>query len=254
MPSHRKFGAGYAATSAMRLILATCVALATAAHTSAQESVVLDRVVAVVNDRAILQSDVNEEMRLSVLEPNSGEQGVKTPEQALQRLISRLLIRQQIREEDALTIAPTAEEVQARLTDIRKQLPLCVRENCAADAGWTAFLASHGLTQERVDVYLRNRLQILRFIEQRFRQGIRIPERDIEAYYRNTLLPQYPAGQSAPPLDQVAPRIEEILLQQQVNAMFSDWLDNLRSQGEVEILDPSLEAAAKPDHRGAGSQ
>jgi peptidyl-prolyl cis-trans isomerase SurA len=216
--------------------------------------VVLDRVVAVVNDHAILASDLKEEMLLSVLEPNDADRGAETPELALQRLISRSLIRQQIREEDAQSTAPTAEEIDARLEEIRRQLPICVREHCATDAGWEAFLDRHGLSQERVRAYLRNRLQILRFIEIRFRQGIRISDQEIATYYRSTLLPQYPAGQAAPPLAEVSPRIQEILLQQRVNAMFNDWLDNLRQQGEVEVLDPSLEAAAKPDHGGAAAQ
>jgi hypothetical protein len=52
-------------------------------------------------------------------------------------------------------------------------------------------------------------------------------------------------------LDQVAPRIQEILLQQQVNAMFDGWLDSLRKQGEVEILDPSLETAGNVSKAGS---
>ncbi len=48
-------------------------------------------------------------------------------------------------------------------------------------------------------------------------------------------------GEAIPTLDQVAPRIEEILLQQQVNVLFDDWLKNLRKQGDVEVLDPALE-------------
>jgi len=254
MQAPRQFDPGLAKAIVLRLILAGCAAFTASPAIPAQEPVVLDRVVAVVNDRAILQSDVTEEMRLAILEPKINDQSVETPEQGLQRLISRTLIRQQIREEDALTTAPTEEEVQARLTELRKQLPACVREDCASEAGWSAFLKVHGLTQRRVEAYLRNRLQILRFIELRFRQGIRIPDDEVNAYYRNTLLPQYPAGQPPPTLDKVAPRIQEILLQQKVNAMFDDWLDNLRQQGEVEILDPALEDAAKPDHGGAGSQ
>ena len=65
-------------------------------------------------------------------------------------------------------------------TEIRKQLPACVRQNCATDAGWKAFLAAHGLTPERVESYLRYRLEILRFIEQRFRQGIQISPQQID--------------------------------------------------------------------------
>src|SRR5208282_873116 len=127
------------------------------------------------------------------------------------------------------------------------QLPACVRENCATDAGWKAFLAAHLLTPERVASYLRYRLEILSFIEQRFRQGIQISPQQIESYYHDILLPQYAPGESVPALDQVATRIQEILLEKQVNVLFDAWLTNLRSQGDVEVLDPSLESAATQD-------
>lgn len=165
---------------------------------------------------------------------------------ALEELISRALIEQQIRQEDLQSIQPTAAEVTARMEDIRRQLPACARANCSTDEGWEAFLNAHDLTQQRVQSYLRTRMEILRFIEQRFRQGIEITHDEIENYYRKTLLPQYPAGVAAPPLGEVQSRIEEILLEQQVNALFENWLDNLRTQGDVEVLDPALEIAPSP--------
>lgn len=206
----------------------------------AQTPVVLDSVVAVVNRHPILASDIDEEIRLSVLDSSHGR-NVLTRERALDELISRSLIRQQIRREDVEAAEPTADEVKARIAEIRRDLPACMRAGCSSDAGWQAFLAAHDLTQERVERYIRSRLEILRFIEQRFRSGIHIAPQDVETYYRDTLVPQYPAGQSAPPLDHVAPRIEEILLQQHVNVLFDEWLDNLRKQGDVEVLDPALE-------------
>ena len=114
------------------------------------------------------------------------------------------------------------------------------------------FWPSHGLTPERVEAYLRYRLEILRFIEQRFRQGIQISQEQIDTYYRDTLLPQYAPGETVPSLDQVAPRIQEILLQQQVNVLFDNWLTNLRQQGDVEVLDPELESTASQQGAGRG--
>jgi peptidyl-prolyl cis-trans isomerase SurA len=204
--------------------------------------VVLDRVVAVVNNQAILDSDIEEEIRLSVLDPGRGGLGVLTRKRALEQLIERSLIQQQIREEDEQAANPSQSEVDARLAEIRKELPACVRENCASDAGWKAFLTAHGLTPERVEAYLRYRVEILRFIEQRFRQGISISQQEIETYYHDTLLPQYAKGEAIPPLDKVSPRIQEILLQQRVNVLFDDWLTNLRKQGDIEVLDPALES------------
>lgn len=213
--------------------------------------VVLDRVVAVVNHHAILQSDIDDEIRLSVIDPNQVGQGTLTRPRALEQLISRSLVEQQIREQDAQAALPTTPQVNERVAELRRQLPACVHQNCASDQGWKDFLASHGLTPARVNTYIRYRMEILRFIELRFRAGVRISQLEIEAYYRDTLLPQYRPGEPVPPLDQVAPRIEEILLEQQVNVVFDQWLSNLRKQGDVEILDPTLEAES--GNTGPGS-
>ncbi len=235
-------------------LTATAIASALAQRLPAGEPVVLDRVVAVVNNQAILASDLDTEMRLAVLDPARVGRGVLTPQRALQQLISRALIEQQIRQEDLEATEPAPEEVAARLTEMRKELPACVRQNCASDDGWKTFLASHNLAPEGVEDYLRHRLEILAFIELRFRQGISISHEEIESYYHGTLLPQYTPGEKVPPLDQVAPRIEEILLQQKVNVLFTGWLDNLRKQGEIEVLDPALESVEAPDQGGAGTQ
>ncbi len=218
------------------------LALATAAaqQPDSPNLVVLDRAVAVVNKHVILASDLDDEIRLSVLDPNTVPQVELTRQQALDQLISRTLIEQQIRQQDVEAIEPSEAEVNARLHEIRAELPNCIRQNCASDAGWKAFLTVHGLTEERVEAYLRYRLEILRFIEQRFRQGIQISPQQVDLYYRETLAPQYAPGETVPPLEQVAPRIQEILLQQQVNVLFDNWLTNLRQQGDVEVLDPEL--------------
>jgi hypothetical protein len=221
----------------------------------------LDRVIAVVNDRPILASELNDEMRVAILEPTIGERERETPQDALQRLIARTLIRQQIREEEERSLVPPEEEVSTRVAELRKGLPVCVHANCTSDAGWNTFLAAHGLTERRVETYLRSRIEILKFIEIRFRQGVHISPEQVEAYYRSTLLPQYPPGEPVPALNQVSARIEEVLLQQQVSGLFNDWLDNLRKQGDIEVLDPTLEATepdqtipvqANPDKGGPG--
>jgi hypothetical protein len=251
MNQQPKSGTNTTRASARLASLWLCVAVVVLTPSLAQSPapVVLDRVVAVVNNQAILASDVDEEIRLAVLDPGRAGLGVLTPQVALEQLISRSLIQQQIREEDLEAANASAAEVGARLSEIRREVPACVRQSCATDAGWKAFLAAHDLTEERVESYLRYRLEILRFIELRFRQGIRISPQEIQTYYSETLLPQYGPGGAIPTLDKVAPRIQEILLQRQVNALFDDWLKNLRQQGDVEVLDPALET---PETNTAG--
>jgi peptidyl-prolyl cis-trans isomerase SurA len=262
-PIRLGFTFGYVRVWAFAAVLAAAVTTpAMSQAPQLESSVVLDSVVAVVNRHPILASDIDEEMRLSVLDPSRTGQGVLTRHRALELLISRTLIHEQIQREEVQATELTADDVNARLLEIRKELPACVHQNCSTEAGWNAFLAAHDLTPEQVDGYFRNRLEILRFIEQRFRPGIHISPQDIEDYYRNTLLPQYAPGETVPPLEQVSPRIEEILLQQHVNVLFDEWLTNLRKQGDIEVLDPTLEAAQtqsgvqsdSQDEEGEGSQ
>lgn len=231
---------------------AAAVMAALCAVTYAQDSAVtLDRVVAVVNNQAILWSDISDAVHLAALEPRDKEQDAPNAPTALERLISQTLIQQQIKQEEAEVVIPADKDVTARLVELRKELPACVHMQCSTDAGWKAFLNANELTQPQVEEYLRRRLEILAFIEKRFRQGVRISQEEIETYYRDTLVPQYAKGETSPPLKDVAPRIEEILLQQQVNVLFGAWLENLRKQGNVEVLDPALEPAPAAATSGA---
>jgi len=66
---------------------------------------------------------------------------------------------------------------------------------------------------------LRYRLKILRFIELRFRQASASPSRRLETTTVRRFCLNTPPEKFIPPLDQVAPRIQEILLQRQVNLL-----------------------------------
>jgi hypothetical protein len=53
------------------------------------------------------------------------------------------------------------------------------------------------------------------------------------------MLPEYAKRNVTPPkLDTIRPRIEEVLLQQEVGALLRDWLKSLRAQGSVKIITP----------------
>ena len=108
-----------------------------------------------MNRQAILASDVEDEMQLSVLDPTRIPREKMTEQQALERLISRTLIQQQIRQEDPSATGPKPEEIASRLKEIRTELPACVRAHCETDAGWKAFLTQHDLTSAEVEDYLR---------------------------------------------------------------------------------------------------
>ena len=212
---------------------------------SAGKFVALDHVVAVINGDVLLQSDVDEEMHFAVLEPFRLNAGPDTPQDAMRRLINRSLILQQMKEQQQLNVNISSEDIQKSLERMRTHLPQCVKYDCETAAGWARFLKANDLTQEEVDAHWKQRLRILRFIDLRFRTGIRISHESIAEYYTKTVIPAFEQqGQVAPPLSEVSSRIEEVLLQQQVNGLLQDWLKSLRSEGSVRILDPKYAPAA----------
>jgi peptidyl-prolyl cis-trans isomerase SurA len=204
-----------------------------------QGAVVLDRVVAVINGSVILQSDVTEEMGYAILQPFTVDSARNTPQRALQRLIDRDLILQQMQTAQTVT-PPTPEEVQLRITQLRGLIPDCVPYHCQTDTGWQAFLQAKGLTEKEVDAHWAQRMLILSFIQARFGSGVRITQAEIADYYHKTLVPQLQGkGVKPPALETVSARIEEILLQQRVSSLLLEWLQSLKSEGSVSILDPA---------------
>lgn len=201
--------------------------------------VTLDRVVAIVNGDLILESDLGDERRFAAFQPFSQAKPL-TREQLIDRLIDRTLILQQM----ALQPEPpiTDAEVDDELAALRKSIPKCAAYHCETQAGWEKFVADQGFTLKELRDRWRLRMKVLRFIEQRFRMGIRISQSEIDDYYKSTMLPAYEKENAAPPPEaSVENRIQEILLQQEVDKLLDDWLSTLRAQGSVRILKPGEE-------------
>lgn len=202
-------------------------------------AVVLDHVVAVINGSVILQSDVNEEIDYSVLQPFTNRGRRTTPQRALQRLIDRDLILQQMQTQQSEP-PPTDEEVQQELAQLRAVIPDCAQYHCKTEEGWQAFLKANGMTEKEVVNHWRQRMQILAFIQSRFGGGVHITLAEIDNYYNKTLVPQYQGKPvKPPPLSAVSARVQEILLQQRVSSLLLEWLQSLKNEGSVSILDPA---------------
>lgn len=206
---------------------------------------VLDSVVAIIDGDVLLASDIDEEIRFSEFLPYSVAPDSNTRVNAAERLIDRTLILHQERLQPGTPV--TEKEVERRIDELRKQIPACARYQCETEAGWTKYLADHGFTEDEVRERWRERLEILAYIEQRFRAGIKIGKPEIQTYYDKVLLPQFQKESApAPSLDSVSQRIEEILLQQKVSQLLFDWLQSLREQGSVHILDPTIANISSP--------
>lgn len=213
----------------MRLRLQLVFLLLTISACSAQ---VVDRMVAVVNKRVILESELDQSARVEFLMQGKPLAQLTAADRlaTLDRLIDRSLLEQQIARTEVLD--PTPAELAARLVEVRQQLP-----GAATDEGWHKILNSYGLLQQDVEDNLRSQIRILRFVDLRFRGLVRVEHGAIEAYYRDQLIPQLRAqGTTAPPLSQVSGKIEGILTERSIDDMLARWLDTLRGQAHIEKM------------------
>src|SRR5271156_2397974 len=94
--------------------------------------VVLDRLVAVVNDDVILESDVDEERRFEEIQPYRRNAAEGSRDKTIERLIDRALILQQsaLEPEDAVS----DKELDDQLLTLRKDIPDCKKQfQCSTD-------------------------------------------------------------------------------------------------------------------------
>ncbi len=202
------------------------------------QGVLVDQVVAVVNGDLVLESDVDEDRRFQTFLPFTNPGNTFDRTQAIERLIDRTLILQQakLQPDSAITDA----EAQEQLKMLRQEIPACKEYHCETEQGWEKFVNHEGFTVAELNQRWKERMQVMKFIEIRFRSGIDISQAQIKAYYDDKLLPEYAKrNATAPKLDVLNDRIHEILLQQQVSALLLDWLKSLKAQGTIRVMTPA---------------
>jgi SurA N-terminal domain len=226
----------------MRLRLQIALGLLASAACFGQ---VVDRMVAVVNKRVILESELDQATRVEFLMAGKPLERVTPSDRSatLDRLIDRALLDQQIIHSEMLE--PSAGELSERITDLRAQLP-----GSSSDEAWKKLLNEYGLSQQDIEETLKSQLRILRFVDLRFRGLVRIDHNAVESYYREKLLPQLRAqGAAEPALADVSDKIEKVLAEQSIDEMMSRWLDTLRGQAHIERMlpaPPSPSSGAQP--------
>ena len=104
-------------------------------------------------------------------------------------------------------------------------------------AKWSSTLTRYGLSEVELRELVTNQIEILKFMEFRVRPLVRISRAEVDEYYTSTLVPQVvKQGQTPEPLEAMTPKIRELLAEQKMNRELEKWLENLRTQSQVQIL------------------
>jgi hypothetical protein len=214
---------------------------------SALAGELVDGVVATVNRQPLFQSDWAEAICFEAFMQQKPIAQVTQADRvkALQRLIDRQLLEGQMGGETFLQ--PSQDDVDKDVAKLRAQV-----QNGDDDRSWQKSLASYGLTQDTLKEHLRTEVRVMNFVEVRLRPNVHVQPEEIEAYYKNQLLPDLQKNGSATvALDEAEPRIRELLVQQRMDELLDAWLHNLRQQAEIRSTIAIPAGNAPADQGGA---
>jgi len=223
------------------MIVSVCIALlllgaAGPAHSrdsaaQSSEPLVIDRIVAHIEDDIITLSEVRELSAYQQLVDGHSESDDK--------LLNELIEQWVVNNEAVSTQFPAAaeSEVTREVTRIQGQF--------ANAQAYSQRLADLGLTPDDIKRMVAREIYLARYLDYKFRPAVQISDDDIAKYYKESLIPALTAkGQSAPPLDQVTEQIRELLVQQGVNERAASWFDETKSRLKIQI-DPATSASSR---------
>jgi hypothetical protein len=181
-----------------------------------------------LNGEGITQSDIVWGL---ALDPNVAE--LKEDPQNMIEMLNQLVDQSLLFDEaeHLPNLEPTPEEVTRAISDLIRRFP--------SEAGFYQRISRVGLTAEMLQSIMRRRLQILKYIDFRFRSFAIITEDEIQRYYRETLQPQLRARGVTPPeqpADQERNMIESILIEDRIDREIERFLENARQQADIVVL------------------
>ena len=157
--------------------------------------------------------------------PNSDELN-----RALRLLIDQRLILQEAQK--LPTIGPTSEEIQTARDELVKLFPGREFQERSIKVG---------LTSEKLDEIIEQRLRIEKYLDFRFRNFVIINQKEIADYYRDVYVPRFRAkspGRVVPTLEEGRDEIEKTLTEAKIESDTDAFLDTARDRAEIVILNP----------------
>lgn len=197
---------------------------------SAQQ--VVDKMVATVN--AGVRTDLitySDLMWQLSLQPNTVLDNPTSEDlnRALRLLIDQRLILQEA--EKIPTIVPSQKEVSDERDELARQF--------ASPLEFQQRLQRVGLTSEKLNEIVEQRLKMEKYLDFRFRNFVVISQNEIADYYRDVYAPGLRArfpGRIVQPLEQVRGEIEKTLMEAKIESEMDAFLDTARERAEIVVL------------------
>ncbi len=216
--------------------VAICLIALIVPRVCAQQTV--DQILTLVNDDVITRIDLLWSIALDPEAPSPvGPVGSDLLSRKLEVMIDERLIAQEA------TRVPTTEITQ---DEIDKKRTVLIK-SFKSEAQFRERAGSVGLTPQKIDELIRQRILIDRFVEFRFRSFVLITQQDIQRHYDEVLAPEIRKSGLVPPsLDEVQKDgktvrdgISATLKQRKINDEVERWLSQARQRADiVQLAEP----------------
>ena len=181
---------------------------------------ILDRTVAIVDQSAILASEVETQLRLEAM---FNERAVDSSPTARAEVLERLIDQRLIDAQIALSGIRSADAAEL------KRQSEALSQAVFAGRPFQEALAAYGLTAEQAQGFLHRQLRFAGFVTFSFRAGVEIPDESVRQEYRR----RYGGRPGAPALDAVRDEITEALRQLQAEKALEDRIRQLRATSRI---------------------
>jgi len=231
--STRNWSGSILPTAVRRLLLLFLLVTGHWSLATAQQ--VVDKMVATVNAGSqsacdlclITYSDLLWQLALqpktSLASPTSDELN-----RALNLIVDQRLILEEA--EKLPSIEPTVDEVKTARNELVQTFP--------SQAEFQLRLQRVGLTAEKLNEILEQRVRIEKYLDFRFRNFVVITQKEIADYYQDVYVPRYKGRQIVPTLEEARGEIERTLTETKIESDMDAFLDNARERAEIVVLNP----------------
>jgi hypothetical protein len=190
------------------------------------QSTVIDRLVVVVNEAPITESDLLWFLALDAEVP-AGPFTDELKRSALRQFIDQELLYQEAEKLPSIEVKP--DEIDQYISELIKRFP--------SESVFGRRLDAVGLDQTTLQQIVQRRLVILQFIEFRFRAFVFVTDQEIQSYYESRVLPlAQERGQTPPPLEQIKDLIEKNLIEDRVASELTLWFEDARRRADIVYL------------------
>ncbi|MBI3951474.1 MAG: SurA N-terminal domain-containing protein [Acidobacteria bacterium] len=190
---------------------------------SASAGVIIDRLVAVVNDSPTTESDLLWFLALDAEVP-AGQFTNELKRLALGQVIDQELLYQEAQKLPAIEVSQ--EEISQYIADLIRRFP--------SEPAFRHRLEAVGFDGATLQETVRRRLIILQFIEFRFRSFVFATEEEIQSYYQSRVVPlARERGETPPPFEQIRNVIERTIIEDKVASELSNWFEEARRRSEI---------------------